>query len=120
MKMDELVKGMMAAGAGANLPEKRLARLARALLEEVGAQIDKAPEGTAVKIPGLGIFRSKTLTGKTGTPIKRIVFRPSAGRKPAADAGKARARGPAAAGRAGGAGKAGRGGRAARAGKTEG
>lgn len=79
MKLNELVKGVSTGGAG-GLPEKRLARVARAVLQEVGAQIDKAPEGTPVRIPGLGTFRAKTVTKKSGESARRVVFRRGSGK----------------------------------------
>jgi len=87
MKMDDLVKALQASEPSAlgKLPEKRVSRVARALLREIGTQIDNAADGEAVAIPGLGTFRSKSVTAKSGDTEKRVLFRRTRGKAAAAD-----------------------------------
>lgn len=77
MKMTEFVQALRTENEKliGNMPEKRTARLVRAIVGQIGAQIDETDEGV-VQIPGLGRFTVKQVTpeGKSAAE-KRIFFR---------------------------------------------
>ena len=77
MKMNEFVQQLRTENEKliGNMPEKRTARLVRAIVSQIGAQIDQTDEGV-VQIPGLGRFTVKQVTpeGKS-TAEKRMFFR---------------------------------------------
>ncbi len=77
MKMNEFVQQLRTENEKliGNMPEKRTARLVRAIVSQIGAQIDQTDEGI-VQIPGLGRFIVKQVTpeGKS-TAEKRVLFR---------------------------------------------
>ena len=77
MKMTEFVQELRTGNDKliGKIPEKRMAQLVRAIVTQIGAQIDQTDEG-AVQVPGLGRFIVKQVTpeGKS-TPEKRVLFR---------------------------------------------
>ncbi len=78
MKMTEFVEVLRTENDQllGKMPEKRTAQLVRAILNQIGAQIEQTKEGV-VPVPGLGRFIVKQVTpeGKTA-PEKRVLFRP--------------------------------------------
>ena len=78
MKMTEFVQVLRTENDKlfGKMPEKRTVQLVRAIVNQIGAQIEQTREGT-VQVPGLGRFIVKQVTpeGKTAAE-KRVLFRP--------------------------------------------
>lgn len=82
MKVLGLVESAKAADASIfdGTPDKRSAKIVAATLRDLGRRLEAADEGR-VAVPGFGSFVVRG--AKAGEKDKRIVFRPSARRKPA-------------------------------------
>ena len=91
MKVLELVESAKAADESVfeGTPDKRSAKMVASVLQDLGRRLEETDEGR-VSVPGFGSFVVRATEG--GEKDKRIIFRPSAGRKPAARKPAARKR----------------------------
>ena len=83
MKVLELVKSARAEDESVfeGTPDNRSAKIVAAALRDLGRRLEETDEGR-VAVPGFGSFVVRE--SKSADKDKRIIFRPSAGRKPAA------------------------------------
>lgn len=79
-KFDDFVDGLKSSDAEffdkLGIPDKKLKRVARYFLRQVGAQIKSVGVDSPVEIPALGTFRQRVIQSGEGGESTRIIFRP--------------------------------------------